>query len=253
MNLFMSEVNCIDNSILFSDKVVKYYSNHEEWIKKCKIERRRCLVCENDGKILGCSILKKSKMIRDALKIGYFYVEEKNLHKGIGTAMLAKIEEYAQENHLRFVYTTVKKEDFSSKFFLVKRGYGIVNITKLGEYVLKKKLNGGNFEICIHSFTSNEWNAITRVEILKINMDKLLSVDGIIAFVDNRCGEILAGIITVEKDLSCKTDYLIQQITVFKHTAYKLYSLKKDTILLPEEVEELLLYAEEDYERILKS
>ena len=84
-------------------------------------------------------------------------------------------------------------------------------------------------------------------------MDKLLSVDGIIAFVDNRCGEILAGIITVEKDLSCKTDYLIQQITVFKHTAYNLYSLKKDTILLPEEVEELLLYAEEDYERILKS
>ena len=52
-------------------------------------------------------------------------------------------------------------------------------------------------------------------------------LSNIIAFVDNRCGEILAGIITVEKDLSCKTDYLIQQITVFKHTAYKLYSLKK--------------------------
>lgn len=252
MNLFMSEVNCIDNSILFSDKVVKYYSNHEEWIKKCKIERRRCLVCENDGKIVGCSILKKSQMIKEALKIGYFYVEEKNLHKGIGTAMLAKIEEYAQENYLRLVYTTVKKEDFCIKFF-VKRGYSIVDITKLGEYVLKKKLNGGNFEICIHSFTSNEWNTITRVETLRINMDKLLSVDGIIAFVNNRYGEILAGIISVEKDLNRETDYIIRQITVFKHTVYKLYSLKKNIILLPEEVEELLLYAEEDYERVLRS
>lgn len=254
MNLFMSEVNCIDNSVLFSDKAVKYYSDHEKWVKKCKIERRKCLVCEHDEKILGCSILKKSKTIRDALKIGYFYVEEKSLHKGIGTAMLAKIEEYAQENYLRLVYTTVKKEDSSIKNFLVKRGYSIVDITKLGEFVLKKKLSGSNFEICIHSFTSDEWNTITRGETLKIKMDELLSVDSIIAFVDKGYGEIMAGIISVEKeDLTCKMDYLMQRFTVFKHIDYKLYGFKKDTILLPEEVEKLLLYAEEDYERVLRS
>lgn len=254
MNLFISEVNSIDDLVLFSDKAVKYYSDHEEWIKKCKIERRRCFICEHDGKILGCGIFKKSKTINDALKIGYFYVEEKNLHKGIGTAMLAKIEEYAKENSLRLVYATVKKEDSSIKRFLVKRGYSIVDITKLGEFVFKKKLNGGNFAICIHSFTSAEWNTITSGENLKIKMVESFLADSIIAFVDNGYGEVMAGIICVEKEnFNCKTDYLIQRVTAFKYTTYKLYDLKKDTILSPEEVEELLLNAEEDYERVLRN
>ena len=109
--------------ILMSSSICKDYPSHEEWIKKCRIQKRPTFLCLDEyGQIIGCSIIKESKS-KNSIKIGYIYVLSQFENMGNGTKMVKAIIAYAEINKFDKIYTRIKQKKYNVHNFFEKNQF----------------------------------------------------------------------------------------------------------------------------------
>lgn len=139
------QIQCVnmrdfDNTICYAPEIVEFYPNHFRWVEKCKCENRAAIICQESDNIIACGILKPKYAELFILKICFFYVEKNYRKNGIGSSLLNKIREFAQNNGFTQIYLTINPQNSNMINFSKKYGFSESGTSKNGDVVFSIKI-----------------------------------------------------------------------------------------------------------------
>lgn len=120
------------SDINYDDEIFSYlknnYSDFKEWFKNLVLNNEVCYITKTGEKITSILIIKMdekdSKQVHlegKIMKIRTLFVSLKN--KGIGTSYIKLVNEIAEQNKVKYIYTTCKKNNLEMINFLSKNNF----------------------------------------------------------------------------------------------------------------------------------